>query len=185
MNPQQIQAQVDQVNNEISDLRTELGVAMAQNADLRTMASNNAVLTLARRLQGAENLREQLLIHRDSIAAQLQGYSDPSIGVGFGPGPQGGVALAPGAFGASSYSASSPRGYDPDATPRPRHATLQPPQQQNQQQAQVPQQQQQQQQQQALATTGSKHNANYLPMVIENTLYEHMQHKNKGTLRTW
>jgi hypothetical protein len=180
---------------------------MPQNEQLRTTASSNAVLGLARRLQAAENLREQLLIHRDSIAAQPQGYGSPSIGVGSGPGPQGDVALAPGTFGNSSYGASSPRGYsfgtvgqgrpvvsssrgvqscppavDPDATPRPRPATLQPPQQQNQQQQT---QQQVPQQQLTLTTTDSKHNTDYLPMFIENIVYEHMQHKNNETLRPW
>jgi hypothetical protein len=71
----------------------------------------------------------------------------------------------------------SPRGpvlppSDPDATPRARPAPLQPVQQQRHQQ-------------QALATTGIKHNADYLPMVIENILFEHKNRKAKGTLRMW
>jgi hypothetical protein len=40
-------------------------------------------------------------------------------------------------------------------------------------------------QQQQQATVGSKDNADYLPMVMENILAEHNRHKNKGTLRSW
>jgi hypothetical protein len=70
---------------------------------------------------------------------------------------------------------------DLDATPRPHRVGL------HSQPDNLLQQQQQQRQQpqEGQAAIGSKDNAAYLPMVMENIMAEHHRHEREGTLRSW
>jgi hypothetical protein len=91
------------------------------------------------------------------------------------PQPFGGPRVPPGTSQASALRLSSPRrssGFSEVSTPRPR--TARPPR---------PDTELQQTQQSNIA--GSKNNASFLPMVVENILIERKRHVDKGSLKKW
>jgi hypothetical protein len=202
--PRQIQAQLQALGDEIQSIREEHDGHMAGLGQRLREAENRQ-----------RQLRDQLETAMSRASAppdcSYRGSSSPSVSLGSRIPPSGPLIatgrnmIAPRAYpggvmdnggynqnyfsspGAASagYNSSlvrptSTHSSDLDATPRPQNAVPQ------SMPAQLQQQQQQQQQRQGQQpVTGSKDNAAYLPMVMENIMAEHRRHKREGTLRYW
>ncbi|CAA9962429.1 hypothetical protein PTMSG1_05803 [Pyrenophora teres f. maculata] len=203
---QRIQHQLQALTIEIKNLRNEYVAAIEDHDSMRAqvMASQFSMESLGRRLQEAEDRQRQLLEQLASVVLPPigtgRGQSESSNGAGIRRGtrdPHVSLPIDPGAPGLSPAfsrsntsevtSNSTIRQRDhPAPTPLPRNAHLQP-QRNNPRNNLVPLRvppQTTSSPQAQRATFGSMENAVYLPMIIENIVFEHKRVKSEGRLRT-